>query len=152
MSTLASLNLIRLFDFYLAAMFVLGTWRRVEFYRGASGLVLTLPGRWPHLFQLVKQHRTVFLTWSTLRPLVLTLLLSVVHSLATRLVWPQANVDAGPVAHALAGVRGRLDWEPVAARQHGVRQPGHRHDRASHPNRLPAGDHPLHLPCRLNQP
>ena len=71
MSTLASLNLIRLFDFYLAAMFVLGTWRRVEFYRGVSGLVLTLPGRWPHLFHLVKQHRTVFLTWSTLRPLVL---------------------------------------------------------------------------------
>jgi hypothetical protein len=95
MTTLASLNLIRLFDFYLAAMFVLGTWRRIEFSRGVSGLVLTLPGRWPHLFHLVKQHRTVFLTWSTLRPLALTLLLSVVHSLATRLVWPQANVDAG---------------------------------------------------------
>ena len=40
-------NLIHLFDFYLAAMFVVGTARRIGQYRAFAGLALSMPGRWP---------------------------------------------------------------------------------------------------------
>ena len=61
MNWFASVNLIHLFDFYLAAMFVVGTYRRVAQYRAFAGLALGMPGRWPRLFQLVRQFRTIFL-------------------------------------------------------------------------------------------
>ena len=73
MSRFDAVNLIRLFDFYLAAMFVIGTYRRIELYRAFAGLALSMPGRWPRLFQLVRQHRTVFLTWNTILPSALAL-------------------------------------------------------------------------------
>ena len=38
MNWFASVNLIQLFDFYLAAMFVVGTYRRIAQYRAFAGL------------------------------------------------------------------------------------------------------------------
>src|SRR3954469_22285890 len=104
MNRLATLNLIHLFDFYLAAMFVLGTYRRFEQYRAFAGLALNMPGRWPHLFELVKQHRTIFLTWNTLLPSVLTLTLWAANALASRLIWHHASLTVSDV------VQHRLAW------------------------------------------
>ena len=90
MNWFASVNLIQLFDFYLAAMFVVGTYRRIAQYRAFAGLALGMPGRWPHLFQLVRQFRTIFMTWNTLLPSILALAIWVIHTLASRLIWHDA--------------------------------------------------------------
>jgi hypothetical protein len=105
MSWFQSLNLIHFFDFYLLFTFVLGTLRRFRQYWDTAGLVLKGPGRWPLLFKLVKEHRTVFMTWATILPGFLALILSVVQLLASRLVWPHADLTVGQLAdHWLAVV------------------------------------------------
>lgn len=102
---LRDVNLIHVFDFYLMFMFVVGTVRRFRQYWDMAGLVLKGPGRWPLLFKLVKEHRTLFMTWSTLVPALLALTLSLVQLLASRLVWPHADLTVGALAkHVLAAV------------------------------------------------
>jgi hypothetical protein len=91
-------NLIHVFDFYLMFVFVVGTVRRFRQYWDMAGLVLKGPGRWPLLFKLVKEHRTVVMTWATIVPGLLALTLSVVQLLASRLVWPHAGLTAGALA------------------------------------------------------
>jgi hypothetical protein len=90
MNRFADVNLIHLFDFYLAAMFVVGTYRRFAQYQAFAGIALGMSGRWPHLFQLVKQFRTIFLTWNTVLPSLLALLIWLVQILASRLIWHHA--------------------------------------------------------------
>jgi hypothetical protein len=118
MNGFASANLIHLFDFYLAAMFVVGTYRRFAQYRATAGLALSLPGRWPHLFRLVKQHRTVFMTWKTLLPSALALAVWVANTLASRLIWHNARLtgadlmahwQAWPIALPLGAAMVALD-------------------------------------------
>jgi hypothetical protein len=101
-----NLNLIHFFDFYLAVAFLLSTTLRVSQYRTIIALVRSVPGRWPRLFDLVKQHHTIFLTWTTVLPGVLAFNLCVIHMLACRLVWPQAVLT-------VADVTGR--WLPMTA-------------------------------------
>jgi len=91
------LNLIHLFDFYLAVIFLCSTALRIHQYRHILALVRAVPGRWPRLFQLAKQHGTIFLTWATVLPAVLAFSLSAIHMLACRLVWPQANLTVADV-------------------------------------------------------
>lgn len=86
------MNLIHLFDVYLAVMFLLSTYRRLGQYRTAVGLVLAVPGRWPKLFMMMKQHRMLFLTWRTFLPGILALALLAGNAVASRLVWPQAHL------------------------------------------------------------
>ena len=103
MSELAHLDLIRFLTFYLMLAFVAGTVRRIGQYLSIGRLVVTGPGRWPRLLALVKQHRMLFLTWSTVLPALLALLLSMVQLVASREIWPQARLTAGELAqHAWA--------------------------------------------------
>ena len=101
MTGLADINLIHLFDFYLALMFVVSLYRRFEQYRAVGGLVFRVPGRWPHLFGLVRQHGGVFLTWTTFLPALLVLLLLVVQAIASRSLWPAAQITPAGLAHHL---------------------------------------------------
>jgi len=99
------INIIHFFDFYLMLMFVLGTIRRFRQYWTTANLVLRGPGRWPLLFKLVKEHRTVFMTWATILPGLLALTLSVVQLLASRLVWQDAHLTVGQLMeHWLAAL------------------------------------------------
>lgn len=84
MDWLLSLKLIRLFDFYLALAFVVSIVLRIRQYRAILGVVGNVPGRWPKLFQLVRQHRHIFLTWGTILPLLLTLGLWLLHTILRR--------------------------------------------------------------------
>lgn len=88
---MGDLNLIHFFSFYLAAAFLLSTAQRVRQYLAILALVRSFPSRWPRLFDLVKQHRSIFLTWSTLAPGLLALGLWAVQTLASRLLWPEAG-------------------------------------------------------------
>src|SRR5262245_32142600 len=96
---MALVNLIRLFDFYLLAMFLLSTLRRLEQYRSVAALVVSAPGRWPRLLVEMRKHRAVFLTWTTLRPAALALSLSVVHMIAARVIWPRAHLTITDLWH-----------------------------------------------------
>lgn len=95
MQRLYSLNLIHLFGFYLAAMFLLGLARRLEQYINVGRIVVAAPGRWPNLLQVMKRHRAVFLTWTTFRPAALALGLTILHTVASRVFWPKAQFTAG---------------------------------------------------------
>ena len=91
MAGLLQLSLIRFFGFYLAVMFLVGTLLRVRQYRTFLNLVRAMPGRWPRLLKLVRQHGHIFLTWGTVMPLVLSLSLVLANWVASTLLWPQAN-------------------------------------------------------------
>jgi hypothetical protein len=111
MTGLWDLSLLHAFDFYLMYAFLAGTIRRIDQYRHFAGLVFRLPGRWPRLLALVKQHRTIFLTWATVLPALLALLLSVVQIFASRLVWP----EAGRPPHGLTVGRLVEHWPALVA-------------------------------------
>jgi hypothetical protein len=92
MSSLDRLNLLRLFDFYLAVMFLTSTMLRARQYQEVLALVRSFPARWPKLLRVVRQHASIFLTGSTLLPLGLALGLLAANMIACRLVWPTATV------------------------------------------------------------
>jgi hypothetical protein len=64
---------------------------RLRQYRVVVGLLTNLSARWPRLFEMVKQHRSLFLTWGTVLPLAVTLGLLLAQMLARLLVWPGAD-------------------------------------------------------------
>lgn len=104
MAWLWDLNLIRFFDFYLALAFLLSTAMRISQYRVVIGLIRGLPGRWPRLFALVKQHQGIFLTWANMVPALVALALSLIHMLACRVVWPHANLTLGQLSYCWAAL------------------------------------------------
>ena len=53
-------------------------------YREVGRLVLTGPGRWPRLLELVHRHKMIFVTWATVLPGLSALALSVVQLIASR--------------------------------------------------------------------
>jgi hypothetical protein len=90
-----ALDLLRAFGFYLAMTFLVSLVLRVRQYEAVVRLVRAVPGRWPRLFDLVRRHHGVFLTWSTLLPALLALLLTVVHMAACRAFYPTAGLTFG---------------------------------------------------------
>ncbi len=90
--TLASANLIRVFDFYLAAMLVLGLFRRWAVYRDTFLILVAVRGRWPKLLESMAGNKNALLNWPTLRPAVLVLVLMTVQMIASRVIWPNARI------------------------------------------------------------
>ncbi len=88
MEWLSQQPLLRWFDFYLVFAFGLSTVLRLQQYRTLAQVIRAVPTRWPRLFELIKQHHHLFLTWATLRPLVLTLGLWLLNSLLRYLLLP----------------------------------------------------------------
>jgi hypothetical protein len=93
LEALGSLNLIRCFDWYLLIVLFSGLFMRIVHYREIIGMVWKFSGRWPNLYALIKGHRAVFFSWSTLLPASITLTLWIVHMTACRLLWPQAELS-----------------------------------------------------------
>lgn len=108
MSGLWNLNLISFFDFYLAVTFLLSVYTRMGQYRAVGGLVLSVPGRWPRLLELIKQYHMIFLTWATLLPAVLAFVLAGLQLLASRVFWHRAQLTVGDLAGE------RLAWPFLA--------------------------------------
>jgi hypothetical protein len=86
------LNLINLFTFYLAAVFLLSTVRRLRQYHDVVQLALAAPNRWPRVLEQLRGHWIMFLTWATLRPVAVALGLLVIQMICSRLIWPTANL------------------------------------------------------------
>jgi hypothetical protein len=91
MSWLSDLHLFRTFEMYLSLLFLISTYLRIRQYQVVVGLVRGFSGRWPRLFDVVKQHGGIFLTWGTVFPLGITLALLLTQLLARRLLWPGAD-------------------------------------------------------------
>jgi hypothetical protein len=104
------LNLIRFLDFYFSFFFFASTIRRLGQYQAVARLVLASRGRWPRLLSLIKEHRAIFLTGTTIVPGLLALGLMVIQLLASRLVWP----DAGKPPFGLTVERFSLHWQALA--------------------------------------
>jgi hypothetical protein len=88
-------NLIRLFDFYLAFMFLLGLYRRRRVYWDAARLGFSILDRRKKLLTVVRNEKRELLTLETLRPVLIAIALMAVQWLCSRLIWPQAEVPLG---------------------------------------------------------
>lgn len=102
----SDLSLIYFLDFYFIVVFVIGTLRRLGQYREIGRLVWLMPGRWPNLLQLVRQHKTIFMTWATIAPAVLAMVVMGCQLVASRVIWPEAGeppngLTLGRVSHNL---------------------------------------------------
>jgi hypothetical protein len=95
MSWLLDLHLIRLFNFYLAVFFLIGTFIRWRQYKIFLILMGAMPNRWPRLLKLVQQHGHIFVTWGTILPLALMLGLLLINWAALNFIWPQAALTLG---------------------------------------------------------
>lgn len=91
------MNLLRLFEFYLMAMFVLGLARRFGLYSAFVQLAVGLVRRYQKLFGVVRDQSVSLITWSTIVPALVTLALWAMQSALTRLVFPQAELVMGQV-------------------------------------------------------
>ena len=98
MTRLDAANVIRIFDFYLAAAFVLSLSRRYAVYWDTLTLLVRFRGRWPRLVSRLKDHHGVFVTGDVLRPLALAAALTVTQMLLSRVVFHDARLTAGEVA------------------------------------------------------
>lgn len=86
------LNLIHLFTFYLAAVFLISTVRRLRQYHTVAQLAVAAPNRWPRVLEQLRGHWIMFLTWATLRPVAVALGLLVIQMICSRLIWPTAHL------------------------------------------------------------
>lgn len=91
MSRVLSLSLIHFLDFYFSFLFFVGTYLRFKQYQSLGKLALAGPTRWPRLLKLINEHRMIFLTWGTVLPALLALLLMLVQLIASRFIWPDAG-------------------------------------------------------------
>ena len=92
------LNLIRLFDFYLALMFLISFLRRWDVYLNAVRILIAVRGRWPKLIHRLGEHKSIILNWSFFRPAILAFFVTLIQLVASRMVWPYA-VLTGPELH-----------------------------------------------------
>jgi hypothetical protein len=92
MNWLLHLDLIRFFEFHLAAVFIISVALRVRQYLAVVSLVRSAPQRWPRLLSKIKRNFGVFLTPNTLLSGLLAGGLLLGHTLACRLLWPQAEL------------------------------------------------------------
>lgn len=97
MSRFEAANLIRVFDFYLASMFLLSFARRYVVYWDALRLLVALRGRWPKLLDRLRQHHGVLVTREVIRPLLVALGLTVIQMICSRVIWPQAELTVREV-------------------------------------------------------
>jgi hypothetical protein len=92
MSWLRSAELIRLFEFYLGVIFLLSTYLRLRQYWAVGSLLRAMPGRWPRLLEVIRQHYFIFGTWEMVLPAALSLGLLLIHTAACHWIWPHARL------------------------------------------------------------
>ena len=92
MSRFEAANLIRLFDFYLWAMFLLSFARWYRVYFNALGLLVAFRGRWPKLVNRLAEHHGVLFKAEVIKPLLVAIAMTAVQMMASRLIWPHAEL------------------------------------------------------------
>lgn len=90
-------NLIELFELYLLVTFLLSLALRYHDYRTSLGFLMKVPQRWPKMFEVIKGHTGVLLTWTMLVPVGVTLVIFLAHVICFRFVWREADLHWGDV-------------------------------------------------------
>ncbi len=90
-------NLIRVYDFYLALMFVISLVRRWEVYWDAVRIVVAVRGRWPRLMSRLADHGSLLLNWEFFRPAALAFGLTLIQMICSRVIWPHAHLTGEEV-------------------------------------------------------
>lgn len=98
MNRFTDANLIRLFDFYLALMFLVGLWRRRRVYLDSIRIAWSTVGKRKRLLGRVGGHKHLLLSTDVVRPFLLVVGLTVIQWICSRLIWPQATVTVSQVA------------------------------------------------------
>jgi hypothetical protein len=96
---LDTLNLLNVLEVYLILTFILSIIRRYAYYQALIGFIVALPQRYPKLLELAQQHRTLFLTWPTLVPVVVTFAVMAANSIALNFIWTDASVTPNGLWH-----------------------------------------------------
>ena len=105
MTRLEAANLIRVFDFYLALVFVISLVRRYLVYWDAVCVVVAVRARWPRLIDRIRSHhRGALVNPDVLRPVALALGLMLIQVVCSRVIWPHARLTVGAVAASYLGV------------------------------------------------
>lgn len=84
-------NLIHVYEYYLLATFLLGA-LQIRTYLALIRFAMSVPGRWPELYQILRANIGVLLTWPVAVIGVFTTGLWALHVFLRRLIWPQAHV------------------------------------------------------------
>jgi hypothetical protein len=92
MNALLDANLIRLFDFYLLMMFVIGLLRRWAIYRDISILAGAAILRRPNIVKQLGANRDLLITRQILFPILMAVGLMAIQFVLSRLIWPTANI------------------------------------------------------------
>jgi hypothetical protein len=85
-------NLIRLFDFYLLMMFIIGVIRRWGIYKNVTILTVAVLFRQPNLVRRLGANRDLILNRTVIFPVAIALLLMMIQLILSRLIWPTATV------------------------------------------------------------
>ncbi len=89
---LSQINLMVTYERYLVLTFILSVLLRFRQYKSNLQFALQFPQQWPGVLEVIKQHSTIFLTWTTLLPVGLTLAVLLSHTVCYRLIWSEASV------------------------------------------------------------
>jgi len=104
MDRFANANLISLFDFYLASMFVVSSYRRRGIYW--DGIKLTFAtSRKRKLLGKVHQHRDALFTYEVMRAMFMAFSLVTIQWLCSRVIYPEAVLTFRQVAETW--------WQPI---------------------------------------
>lgn len=90
---LASINLISVYERYLVLTFLFSVLIRFRQYQSNVQFAWQFPQQWPSVLEVIKQNSTIFLKWTTLLPVAITLGILLTHTLCYRLIWSEAAVS-----------------------------------------------------------
>jgi hypothetical protein len=89
----ADINLIGMFELYLFLAFVLSTAIRYHHYRSNVAFLLQVPQRWPQMYSMIRENTSLFLRWTMIIPVAITLSVFLIYFLAYRLIWTEAVIS-----------------------------------------------------------
>jgi hypothetical protein len=88
----SQINLMTAYERYLVLTFLLSLLIRFRQYQSNVQFAWQFPQQWPSVLEVIKRHSTIFLKWTTLLPVAITLGILLVHTICYRLIWSEATV------------------------------------------------------------
>lgn len=89
----AQINLLGLFELYLFLTFVLSAGIRFHHYRLNVKFLLHVPQKWPQMYAMIRENTGLFLRWTMIVPVSITLTVFLFYFLAYRLIWTEAVIN-----------------------------------------------------------
>lgn len=91
--SLAQINLLGLFELYLFLTFILSAGIRFHHYRSNIKFLLHVPQKWPEMYAMIRENTGLFLRWTMIIPVSITLAVFLFYFLAYRLIWTEAVIN-----------------------------------------------------------